>query len=305
MLDKEALRAEEAVADCEYVIRERTTSTFRANAIFSQNALRNKPFRELYISISNAERRSIDHDYEEEVSQATDDLNLGRITKRAYQSRLHCADELRKSKLSEVRPDKCNNWGGNEDRLDRVVDYLSEWMPVEMMESMNEIVSRADELNSNAQKLRYDGLESEADLLDTKANEMRQQFLTRIRRAQLSSSAGKSPPASQAKPSIDLKQLKNERAKQREAVRAHRRMYKGNKPRRRRKKIVRTQCRRFHGSSIKEFKDASKASFFCGLCHANLAGGVSSKCIRKCQRPYVRIVQCPCIKGRFGNCHLS
>lgn len=77
-----ALLAEEAVADCEYEMRDGVMSTFRANAISSQNALRNKPFRELNISISNTERRTIDHDYEEEVRQAMNDLNSGRVKKK-------------------------------------------------------------------------------------------------------------------------------------------------------------------------------------------------------------------------------
>lgn len=158
-----------------------------------------------------------------------------------------------------------------------MIDHLDKWMPVEMAKSMNELAAQADELNANAEKLRADGLGSEADLLDAKANEMRQQFLTGIRRAQLSSSSGKSPPTSQAAPSIHLKQLKNERAKQREKVRAHRRMYKNNKPCRRRKKIPCTRGRQFHWGSIKELKDARRASFFYRLCHATLAGGESSK----------------------------
>jgi len=121
-----------------------------------------------------------------------------KAARKAYRTEVGSAKEEQKDALSVPRRDVCNNWDGSESRLDRILDNVvsSGHASMQRMESINKRMSRAQTLSLNRHGCSEDGI-AEIEMMEEM--QLCQGVLTDIRRMQLASSSGKSPPASRLK----------------------------------------------------------------------------------------------------------
>jgi hypothetical protein len=120
-----------------------------------------------------------------------------KAAEKAFRIEVRLAEEEQKGRLLRARRDVCKNWDGSESRLERVLDNIasSGHASMEQMDSINKRMGRAQTLSLSLRECSEDEI---AEMMEEES-QLCQGVLTDIRRMQLASSSGKSPPASRQK----------------------------------------------------------------------------------------------------------
>jgi hypothetical protein len=120
-----------------------------------------------------------------------------KAAEKAFRIEVRLAEEEQKGRLLMARRDVCKNWDGSESRLERVLDNIasSGHASMEQMDSINKRMGRAQTLSLSLRECSEDEI---AEMMEEES-QLCQGVLTDIRRMQLASSSGKSPPASRQK----------------------------------------------------------------------------------------------------------
>ena len=209
--------------------RKEIVAKFKASVLLAQTSLvcSGWEFKELRLGCSNKERSIIERRYEERLStakvaweaaqheskstfraavnsrlaKAKADEKVARkrcksalkAAEKAYRTEASLAKKEQKDGLSRPRQDVCKNWDGSESRLDRILDNVvsSGHASMHRMESINKRMSRAQTLSLNRHGCSEEGI-AEIEMMEEM--QLCQGVLTDIRRMQLASSSGKSPP---------------------------------------------------------------------------------------------------------------
>ena len=120
-----------------------------------------------------------------------------RVAEKVYSAEVSLAKDEEKDGLSRVRQDVCKNWDGNQRRLELVLDNVvsSGHASVERMVSINKRLDRALTPSLGRHECSEDDI---AEVMEEE-RQLCQDVLTDIRRMQLASSSGKSPPTPRMK----------------------------------------------------------------------------------------------------------